>query len=168
MNQINNTYGSGGMSVSFNDQQFSSFVQFLKGQEHIEVVKAAQMGGEQACGKVWIMGSHLQLDDNGMEIDEERYKYIWYSPAALSQTSLLPIIKMPLTSNVLRELVSHLASVMKHNFISSLLILAGGVMQLHYSKLQLLGGCPIIVAQGRSETGKSTALRTALALLGIL
>lgn len=39
-------------------------------------------------------------------------------------------------------------------------------MQLHYSKLQCLGGCPIIVAMGDSETGKTTSLNVALALLG--
>ena len=165
MTQINNTYGSGGMSIAFNDQQFSSFIQFSKGQNKIDVVTAATFSGEQVCKKVWVMGSKLQLDSNGEEIPENEYQYMWYNMH--TSTSILPIIKLPLSSTpVLHSLLSHLKVVMKHNFYSAILVLSGAVLQLHYSTLQTLGGCPIVVAVGESETGKSTTLLAALALLG--
>ena len=38
----------------------------------------------------------------------------------------------------------------------------------YYSSIKdIYGGCPIIVAMGHSETGKSTAIRAALALFGV-
>ena len=57
---------------------------------------------------------------------------------------------------------------MKHNFYSSLLVVAEGVMEFHYTTWQKTGGCPVVIAYGPSETGKSTAISVALSLLGSL
>lgn len=79
----------------------------------------------------------------------------------------LPHIKVPLAecpSTLVNSLVTNLQV---HNFGSSLLVVAGAIMTLHYATLQSLGGCPVIVAYGGSETGKSTSLLAALSVLGI-
>ena len=53
----------------------------------------------------------------------------------------------------------------KHNFIQTLLVIAGSILSFHFEMiLQMYSSCPIIVAMGKSETGKSTALRAGLSL----
>ena len=45
---------------------------------------------------------------------------------------------------------------LKHNFISCLLVITGGVMALHYTILvRVFAGCPVVVCLGPAETGKS-------------
>ena len=57
---------------------------------------------------------------------------------------------------------------LKHNYISSLLVIAGGVLALHYKTLtKVYAGCPVVVCVGPSETGKSTAIKAALSLFGL-
>ena len=42
-------------------------------------------------------------------------------------------------------------------------MIAGAMMAFHYLTIKdLYGGCPIVVAMGPSETGKSTAVRASL------
>ena len=47
-------------------------------------------------------------------------------------------------------------------------MVAGGVMSLHYSAIVQFNGCPIILANGPAQTGKTTAIRVALSLIGKL
>jgi len=57
---------------------------------------------------------------------------------------------------------------MRHNFLSSSLIVAGGVMSLHYCSItKEHSGCPIVIAVGPSETGKMTALTAVLSITGL-
>ena len=79
-----------------------------------------------------------------------------------------PKIELPLTTSPMRQLLRALSAVMKHNFIQSILILAGGVMALHYQQvIKVNSGCPAIIAAGPSETGKSTYIKCALSLTGM-
>lgn len=166
MQQLNNTFRSGGMSTSFNDSQFLSFVQYLKA-DRCSIVKAVSVIGQQMCGKVWVLGPQLQLNQMGKCIPKEEYHYIFMDRLLMqarhqSNLNVLPSIRLPLPespSSLLSQLVHLLRVVMKHNFYSSVLVLAGGVMALHYQTLQSLGGCPTIVAYG---PGKSTSLSAAL------
>lgn len=57
-----------------------------------------------------------------------------------------------------------LHQIMKHNFIPSLLILASGVMALHYSTIIQLFECPTTIA----HTGKSTTMNVVLSIMGML
>lgn len=57
---------------------------------------------------------------------------------------------------------------MQHNFMPAITFIASAVLSLHYVALSKKPtGCPIVVAEGMSQTGKSTALLVALGLLGI-
>ncbi len=64
------------------------------------------------------------------------------------------------------RLVGVLQTVMQHNFFASLIMAAGGILAFHYSMVTKTAGCPIVLAEGLSQTGKSTALKVALALFG--
>lgn len=174
MAQVNNSFGSGGMSLTFNENQFATFVQFLKMQDNIGIRSAATLVGQQQCNEVWVMGSDLQVDGDGNVIPVNTSSYIWLDKVAfgeagsISMRDLLPTIRAPLSTDVLSRLLSSLKVTMKHNFLSSLLVVAGGVMSLHYSTItKEYGGCPIVIAVGPSETGKTTALTAALSLSGM-
>ena len=76
----------------------------------------------------------------------------------------LPAIHLPLYSSLivpvstspLARLLSVMKTVKKHSFISSVLVIAGGVMSLHYKTLtQAYAGCPILVCHGPVETTDS-------------
>ena len=64
-----------------------------------------------------------------------------------------------------------LQTVMQHNFFPSLFMCVGGILALHsvaVTKSRGCVGCPVVVAEGPSQTGKSTSLSVALSLLGML
>lgn len=57
--------------------------------------------------------------------------------------------------------------VFQHNFYPSLLITSGILLAFHYSQMVASGfGCPIVVAEGKPETGKSKSLLTGLSIIG--
>ncbi len=101
------------------------------------------------------------------------YEYIWLDQSLVGDINvpsadLVPSICFPLTMSPLIKLVSLCKILMKHNFISSLLTIAGSIMALHYTTIaKVFAGCPIVVCMGPSETGKTTALRSALSLIGM-
>lgn len=85
----------------------------------------------------------------------------------MSPSKLVPRISTPLNIAPISQLVSLLKSTMKHKFVSSMLVLSGGIMALHYEKIrEVFGGCPVIVAIGKPETGKSTTMKAVAALYG--
>ena len=46
-----------------------------------------------------------------------------------------------------------------------MLVLSGGIMALHYEKIQeIFGGCPVVVVTGDPKTGKSTSMKAVAAL----
>ena len=56
---------------------------------------------------------------------------------------------------------------MKHNFLPSVITMAGTIIALHFQKfIENLKSCPILLAYGTSGSGKTTALLSALSLLG--
>jgi len=81
-----------------------------------------------------------------------------------SMSKILQVVKDSVSNNYY-YITEQIA--LKHNFISSVLVIAAGVMALHYKILaNVFGGCPIIVCLGPSEMGKTTALKAALSLTG--
>ena len=76
MGQINNSFGSGGMSLAFNEMQFAAFVQFLKTHNSVNIRTAATIVGQQSCGQVWVMGE-TQIDAEGEVMAPNTSPYIW-------------------------------------------------------------------------------------------
>ena len=107
-------------------------------------------------------------------VDLTTSKYIWLDRSQLGEITnvpsndLLPIIQLPLSTSPVGRLLSLCRIALKHNYISSLLVIAGGVLALHYKTLtKVYAGCPVVVCVGPSETGKSTAIKAALSLFGM-
>ena len=88
---------------------------------------------------------------------------------SVAPEEVLPVLLAPFQpdTSFLHTLVEDIRVVTQHNFFPSLLMAGGSVLALHYSTILQSGGCPIVVAQGCSETGKSTALRVGLSLFGM-
>lgn len=92
-------------------------------------------------------------------------EYVWLPKSIVGEcgniptSKLLPTISTPFETTPLSRLMSVLKRAMKHNFMSSVLVLSGGFMSLHYIALnELFSGCPVVVATGEPETGKSTTI----------
>lgn len=175
MLQINSSFGSGGMSLALNEVHFAAFIQYLKSQQVASKRKAASTIGIQPCMKEWVLGKNLIIDENGVLISAQQPTYIWLDRDMLGDAGynvpaqdIVPTIKTPLSTTHLKELLQ-LMNVLKHNYISGLLVLAGGIMSLHYSSITMtFAGCPVVVAHGPAETGKTTSIKATLAMLGLL
>jgi hypothetical protein len=132
--------------------------------------------GLQGDGKVWVLSSSLHLNEDGCLLSKEESKYVWLPQVALigtssdvSSASLSPIIRQPLSTEDLYGLLVCMKKCFKHNFIPSIMTLAGGLLALNYEAiLESYEGCPVPYVYGPSQTGKTQACKTALALLGML
>lgn len=172
--QMNNSFTSGGMSTSLNDIQFAQFIQYLKQSiKSVSIKKAACNVGKQKQD-VWVLGPDLQIDGEGNIYEKDKEPYLWFNgiingeSALFSAEELTPRIVRPLNSNVLSEAIKSLKIVMKHNFNSAMLVLAGGIMTVHFQTVaKLFKGSPTILAVGPPETGKSTAVAVALGIAGM-
>lgn len=164
------------MSLALNEQQFSMFIQFLKSESrgNLAIKKAVSIVGQQRDESVWVLGKELQVDAQGRGIPRDEQKFTWLdtsvqeSLGAISLAEVLPTIQTPLSTTVLHELVTVLHTIMRHNFIASILMIGGAVMSLHYRTIleSTSYGCPTIIAQGPCQTGKSTSIAIALSLFG--
>ena len=85
---------------------------------------------------------------------------------SISPKEVIPHISMPLDTIVLSTVMEKIRCVMRHNFFSSVLVVAGAIMSMHYTTILRYGGCPTTIAVGESETGKSTSIRIGLSLMG--
>ena len=64
---------------------------------------------------------------------------------------------------VVVRLIESMKVAFKHNYYSGVLIISSIMMAMHYVTIPK---CPIVVASGPSETGKTTSLMIALSLIG--
>lgn len=103
--QINNSFGSGGMSLALNETQFSSFIQFIK-TDGLPIKKAALIIGLQNNGAVWVLGKDLHISREGEIIDPV---YTWLDDMiseglySIRLEEVLPSIKLPLSSSILKR-----------------------------------------------------------------
>ena len=119
----------------------------------------------------WIV---MQVRSDGTLMDtNDSSSYYWLPKTLLgevrnmSPSKLVPQISTPFSTTPLGELVYLLQNAMKHNFLSSVLVVSGGIMALHYENIrEIFGGCPVVVATGNPETGKSTSMKAVAALYG--
>lgn len=94
-------------------------------------------------------------------------KDLVYENDKILSADVSPPIILPLSDKPLTDLVLAMEMIAKHNFIPSVLVMAGITLAFHYETiLEMYGGCPITVALGESETEKSTAIRAGLSLFG--
>lgn len=171
MRCLNSSYKLACLQCSFTDKELAEFIQFKKTNVDVQRKKAVKQIGLQPDGS-WVMAGNVYLSAAGNSIDVASSQHVWISdlfhgpgiPLASEQCS----IELPLSTDPLNALMNALLSHMKHNFMPAVLTLASVILVLHYqSMLKRLKFCPIPLAFGESGTGKTTALRCGLSLLGI-
>lgn len=161
------------MACAFNEKELSEFIPYIRdiGPKPLPQLKAATHSGRQKS-PIWVMNGDIQITSDGLVSSPEESGYVWLDESHMSDTKnsmadTIPMIVLPLTSRPLEKFV-RLLQCFKHNALSSLLTVAGSVMAFHYEQVRSTwSGCPVTVAFGPPETGKSTAIVMALSLMGI-
>ena len=171
IHQINFSFG-GGLICSMNDFQLSEYIQQrIRKQGKIPLKIAVDKVGPQKDG-TWVFGPGIYVSLQGNLLNDAESSHIWIGhlfdgPGIAPQYSACRI-EMPLSIDPLRELFEHVRKVMKHNFYPCVMAIACGALALHYNTiLDKFLFCPVPLLYGDSGTGKTTALRCALSLMGI-
>ncbi len=136
---------------------------------------AAECPGRQPGSKVWVLNEDVQLDECGSRILPIDSEYIWLgtmtgnrnlaSVAPASDAASIPLFTSP--QSTLDETLTCLRQAVANNYTPAFFLIASAGMAVHYELIiETYGMCPMPVAVRRKNTGKSTAARTALALLG--
>jgi len=156
---------------SFTDKEVSEFIQAKKRRDgHLETKKAVSRVGRQENGS-WVLNEEVLVGVSGQQVGLDTSPYIWIGhllegPGVAKPGDAIPV-EVPLNSQRLEPLVQALRSILKHNFFPGMLVLGACAMSLHYEAiLSKFLNCPVAVAFGPSGTGKTTALRGGLAIVG--
>lgn len=108
MTQLNNSFGSGGMTLALNEQQFSLFIQFLKNEclGSLPMFKGATIIGLQKEG-TWVLGKDIEINKNGELVRGEQRKYVWVTdiilrnlPNSIRMEEICPFIKTPFDTTI--------------------------------------------------------------------
>ena len=167
--------------MSLRDSEVTDFYHFLKNKFEFDDINKRKIGsstiGRQADKDTWILSSTLYINGDGVIVSKDSSKYVWLSHIALQNAgntsdincaSLSPRVSLPLSTDNLSPLLLQLKKCFKHNFVPSVMALASSVMSLHYETiLDNYEGCPVPYLYGVSQTGKTQACKTALALVGM-
>ena len=164
MSMINHSFG---MTSALDNTQIVEFVQYLQRshEEPLPVKKAILVTGRQPDG-TWVLNATTFISPAGIFLANQEMvfldKNIISESDKIVSADTCPHITLPLSLEPLGALINE-----KHNFFSSLLVIAGVCLAFHYEVvLDLYGGCPITIALGEADTGKSTAIWAGLALFG--
>ena len=174
ISQINFSFGSGGMICGFDNNQLVEYFQHLQRShpEQLPVKQGVLSTGMQPDGSCILNGDTF-ISPEGLLMKPKDSEYVWVDKECICDNEKIrtidisPTIVTPLSVTPLAELISTLEIILKHNFLPGLIVMSGVIMAFHFSTVkEMFGGCPITVAIGQSETGKSTTIRAALSLFG--
>lgn len=172
MKMLNDSYPTAGLTCSMQDHQLSEYLQIKKRNAGKLPEKVAVRNvGQQEDRKTWVFSPDCHISSDGTLIDNSTSPYVWishlYAGPGVAPRDSACNIELPLSKDPLIELMTKLKDVMRHNFVPSLLVLGASAMALHYNTIiQTYMHCPIPVVYGPPATGKTTALRCGLSLLG--
>ena len=139
------------------------------------VKKAAVCLGRQPSSNVWVLNEETHIDETGNKISTSDSEYIWIggmignrnlpNVAPASDAAIVPCKVVP--HDALGNTLHCLKEAVDNNFVPAFFIIASAGMAVHYEVVNNnYGICPTPVGIGPKNMGKSTAARTALALLG--
>lgn len=168
MRGLNWSYKVGCLQCSFTDKD----IQIKKRRSDLPKKSAVQKIGKQG-DLTWVLGSDICISCSGSQMAMSDSKYIWisnvFSGLGIPLQSSSCDISLPITTQVLKPLLSALKTHLKHNFYPALLLMGSAAFVLHYEDIiENLSYCPILLAFGESGTGKTTALESAISMLGAI
>lgn len=115
---------------------------------------------------IWTLSKHAIIDEDRHKIAQQDSPFVWVDSLLPYGKEIIIPVPLPLNTECLTSLINQL-EIRGHNLYPTLLLMGSAAMSLHYetimSKYQ---NCPIPLAFGASGTGKTTALRCALSIVG--
>lgn len=170
MRVMNWSYRIGCLQCSFSDKELNEYIQIKKRKSNFSKKNAVQKIGKQGDSS-WVLGDGISISSSGNLIDSSDSSYVWisnlFSGLGIPQESVSCEIGLPLSTEVLGQLLNSLKSHLRHNFYPALLLMGSASFVLHYEEvIENLRYCPIPLAFGPSGTGKTTALESAMCLFG--
>ena len=168
MRLLNWSYRVGCLQCSFNDKELNEYIQIKKRKTRLSRKSAVQKIGKQSNG-TWVLGKGISIDSSGDLMSDS--EYIWisdvYCGEGILPSSAACTIDLPLTVNHLYPLLNALYTYMGNNFFPALLVIGATAFVLQYQEvIKRFRYCPVPLAFGESGTGKTTALESAMSLLG--
>lgn len=173
MRMINESFPTGGLTCSFQDHQLSEFIQIKRRTvTHMPEKRVVSVVGPQD-DDLWVLGPDVHIDSQGQSINPEESSYIWisdmYSGPGVAPKSSACTIQLPLTTGSLVLLMDLLRETMKHNFLPAVLTIGATCIALHYKTvMEKFEFCPVPLVFGSPGTGKTTAAKCGLAMIGVL
>lgn len=174
-NLLSMSFGSGGLMCTFSDKEIAEYKRYKKAAFHYAntngIKKAVSVIGRQPNSNVYMLGPNAIFDSNGNVIWRDECDVVWVSDIVsgegVASYSLVCDVLTPMSNAALRELFEVLPKVFKHNTAPAMLMLGTACMTFHYGIVLSTEKCfPVPLASGCSGTGKTLALRCALALYG--
>ena len=174
LSQLNMSFGSGGMTSALDNNHLTEYFQYLQRSHDgpIPIKKAVLIPGLQDDG-TWVLNHETYISSDGQLLDPNVSEFVWldrdllYEYDKVRSADTTPPITLPLSAAPLSDLYTTVENISKHNFIPTLLVIGSCMAAFHFQTMvEAYSGCPIMVALGESETGKSTAIRAGLSLFG--
>ena len=154
MRMMNQSCGGGNFTCSINDREMSEYIQYRKREDPVDVKSVATVLGEQPNGNIWILNKECYLDEDGSILDPSDSPFYWLSDhisnPAISPAGSSLVVKFPLKTTILHDLISTIFPVMEHNVISPLFRLGASRMSFHYRTILETHG-PLSQSSSRLE-----------------
>ena len=123
MEQINDTFGGGGMTCSFSDKDLTEFYHFLRlSTPHFLHKIGTTVIGRQPQHEVWVLGPNLHIDQDGHEISADESPFVWLSHLMaandtinVSHSAICPQVNLPLELCSIVSLAATMKVCLKHN-----------------------------------------------------
>ena len=112
----------------------------------------------------------MHISSDGSHVNAYESGFIWISDLYMgSDKAPACNIYLPMNDQSLEPLLNQLKVIMKHIFFPALMLMESSVMALLYNTVKTkFGFCPIPIAFGHPRTGKTTALKCCLSMMGLL
>jgi len=173
MKMLNESFPTAGLTCSMQDHQLSEYLQTKKCKtsrlpEKLAVKSVGQQSDNDA---VWVLGPNCHISSNGTILSDDESPYVWishlYSGPGVAPNDSKCNVPLPLSTNSLPSLMNSLCNIMQQNFILSVMVLGACAMAMHYKTIiNAYMFCPVPLLCGPPGTGKTTALRCGLSMLG--